>query len=248
VVVTSEPSEAAKEELRSDVVTSDLFLDENWLGVDRFFDTSAEEDKNWKSEPLKIPDRETQQWQRTDPLAQIAVAVGKNLACNGHFVNVVKGLKWWRVNKDNLPKYPKGYPFERLITECCPNGITSVAEGITRTLEDFVDRYALDVATGCVPKLSDYGVPEHDVMKRVDFADFEKLYNAVKEAAPQARAALDNQDKIESVCTWRDLLGEKFPEPQGGCKKKDTSDGGTGAEAGFVAPGSSSDPGRKRFA
>ncbi|WP_158611845.1 hypothetical protein [Guyparkeria sp. SCN-R1] len=97
-----------------------------------------------------------------------------------------------------------------------------------------------------VPELPDYGVPEHDVLKRVEFADFEKLFKAVEEAASKARAALDEQDKNASVCLWRDLFGGKFPEPPGGSKKQGSGD--NGPSTGFTEPTSSSNPGRKRFA
>ncbi|RRQ20445.1 hypothetical protein D5687_09410 [Guyparkeria sp. SCN-R1] len=109
VVVTSAPSEAAKQAAQSDLVRNDSFLDEdlNWSGLATILEAGAGEGKRWKSEPLQIPDRETQEWQRTDPLAQIAVAAEKNQACNRHFVNVVKALKWWRVGHEELPKYPK---------------------------------------------------------------------------------------------------------------------------------------------
>lgn len=248
VVVTSAPSEAAKQAAQSDLIRNDSFLDEdlNWSGLATILEASAGEGKGWSSEPLQIPDRETQEWQRTDPLAQIAVAAEKNQACNGHFVNVVKALKWWRVGHEELPKYPKGYPFERLITECCPDGISSIAEGVTLTLESFVSQYGYYVEISRVPELPDYGVPEHDVLKRVEFEDFEKLFRAVEEAAAKARAALDEQDKNKSVCLWRDLFGGKFPEPPGGCTKQGSDDSGAGA--GFSEPTSSSDPGRKRFA
>lgn len=58
---------------------------------------------------------------------------------NGHYVNVVKAIKWWR-RLNAAPPYPKGYPLEHLIGISCPDGIASVAEGVVRTLEDIRDR------------------------------------------------------------------------------------------------------------
>ncbi|PXX95466.1 SMODS domain-containing nucleotidyltransferase [Halomonas sp. LBP4] len=248
VVVTSAPSEAAKQVTESAVVTNSLFLDEqtDWNNLVAIFETAAGDAREWKSSPLQIPDRETKEWQRTDPLAQIAVAAQKNQESGGHFVNVVKALKWWRVSHGELPKYPKGYPFERLITECCPDNCNSVADGITQTLETFVQKFAIDVALERVPQMPDYGVPEHDVLKRVEFKDFEKLYNVIKDFSPKARAALNEQDMSKSACMWRELLGNKFPQPPGGCNQ--AGNGSNGATSGFIAPGKSSDPGRKRFA
>ena len=61
----------------------------------------------------------------------------------GHYVNVVKAGKWWRKrNADG--RYPKGYPLEHLIGANCPDGVGSVAEGLTRTLEAIRDNYRGD--------------------------------------------------------------------------------------------------------
>ena len=46
----------------------------------------------------------------------------------------MKAIKWC-VEKHTEPKHPKGFPLERLIGECCPDGIESVAEGMMKTLE-----------------------------------------------------------------------------------------------------------------
>ena len=76
-------------------------------------------------------------------------------------------MKWWRLAKYEERKHPKGFPLERLVGECCRTPSQSVAEGTTRTLERIVSDYALDVALGRKPVLPDYGVPSHDVFKRV---------------------------------------------------------------------------------
>ncbi len=38
-------------------------------------------------------------------------------------------------------KHPKSYPLEHFVGECCPDGITSVAEGIVGTLECIAECY-----------------------------------------------------------------------------------------------------------
>ena len=93
----------------------------------------AASDSSWKPHPLLIPDRRVSQWQETHPLAQIHWTWAKNAACNGHYVNVVKAIKWWRKVRHTSPAYPRGYPLEHIIGVCCPDGITSVAEGVTLT-------------------------------------------------------------------------------------------------------------------
>jgi hypothetical protein len=95
----------------------------------------------WQLSPLEIPDREANLWQDTHPLAQIDRSIEKNRNTIRHYVNVVKALKWWSKVNHSSPKYPKGYPLEHLIEQCCPDGIGSVAEGVTRMLEKVLARY-----------------------------------------------------------------------------------------------------------
>lgn len=165
---------------------------------------------DWKSEPLLIPDRKFEKWNPTHPLAQIEWTWEKNLDCNSHYINVVKAIKWWkRVRPNELPKYPKGYPLEHLIGQACPSGIESVAEGVTRTLEEIVRKFPTK------PVLSDHGVPEHDVMKRVSDAEYSQFLTKVREAAQIARKALDTEGVDKSAEQWKILFGDEFPKPEG---------------------------------
>ncbi|UNL87446.1 SMODS domain-containing nucleotidyltransferase [Priestia koreensis] len=210
LVITSAPSEVQTELLKSESVSIDYSLEElhHWTLTKSwsFSNEDSKEEAAWKSEPLLIPDREVNEWQKTDPLAQIMWTWDKNATCNSHYVNVVKALKWWKkLNPD--PKYPKGYPLEHFIGNCCPDGITSVAEGVTLTLENIVSDYPSK------PVLADHGVPEHDVFKRITDEEYKDFYSLVSDAALLAREALDCKDKVASINLWRDLFGPKFPEP-----------------------------------
>ena len=121
--------------------------------------------EEWQREPLLIPSRDLGRWERTHPLEQIRWTQQKNDNTGGHYINVVRALKWWR--KENPDgKYPKGYPLEHLVGDTCPDGIGSVAEGVTR---------ALEAIRGHLPHLRPdrpeaepartAGVPEHDVLQ-----------------------------------------------------------------------------------
>ena len=229
LVPTSAPTEAELELLRSASVTSDDDLAEaldwrlslSWMSlasrgrIDAR--TSLDKARNdvESSQPLRIPDRDASVWEWTHPLEQIRWTRDKNSRTNTHFVNVVKALKWWRLENYEAPKHPKGFPLERLIGECCPNGIESVAEGVTQTLEKIVSDYALHVQTGDKLELPDYGVPENDVFKRISVDDFKKFYEQAEDGADLARRALDSTDRTESGNLWRELLGSKFPRPPG---------------------------------
>lgn len=236
LVVTSAPSEQELRILKAQAVTADDDLEAahdwrlhpGWHALnDRVMKAAqvqlleAAREAEWKAQPLRIPDRDAGKWEDTHPLEQIRWTRTKNASCAFHFVNVVKAIKWWRLVKYSEPKHPKGFPLERLVGECCPDGINSVAEGITRTLEAIVSTCANVAALGQKPWLADYGVPTHDVFKRISAADFAKFYDQVKAGAVIAREALDSRDQKESGELWRKLLGDKFPKPpENGGKKE----------------------------
>ena len=120
VVITSAPSEAGEKSL-IEVLRHEY----------DFGDMSGHPD-DWKSEPLWIPDREARNWQRTHPRAQIFWTQDKNRRTNGHFIHVVKLVKWWWQNRHSEQEYPKSYPLEHMVGDCCPDGSDQPGPGLHR--------------------------------------------------------------------------------------------------------------------
>lgn len=239
LVVTSAPSEVNREALQSEAVqalesleeASDWRLNAFWLPADRHGELgfykrlqAAKSAEEWKTEPLWIPDRELEDWVQTHPLCQLQWTRDKNKSTNGHYVNVVKALKWWRKVNHPEPKHPKSYPLEHIIGHCCPDGIESVAEGVTRSLEAIRDDFSGYALLKMTPDLRDHGV-DQNVLKRVEGSDFALFHGQVKDAAKVAREALDCEDTNESAKLWQKLFGSKFPGPSGG--------NGAGGKGGF---------------
>lgn len=243
LVITSAPSEAEVEVYESKAVRTDLTLEDvndwllmkSWIPPDERVNQTAFLEsirgKEWQTEPLWIPNRDAGEWEETHPLEQIKWTWRKNASCNKHYVNVVKALKWWqRVHyEDNRPK---GYPLEHLIGVCCPDDINSVAEGVTLTLETIVTDYKTYAQDKQTPFLSDHGVPDHDVLERVDGEEFAEFYEHAKEAAEIAREALDADTKEKSIEKWRELFGSKFPDSDG---SDDNGNKGNSSKGPFVA-------------
>ena len=254
MVPTSAPAEQEYGILRSDAVISDddiveardWRLHRSWLALNNrsladaklLLDQAADEEE-WQAQPLRIPDRDADKWDSTHPLEQIRWTRDKNSRCNGHFVNVVKCIKWWRLENYTEPVHPKGFPLERLIGEHCPDGVESVAEGVVRTLEAIVDSYAVHVLTNGKPSLPDYGVPSHDVFNRITGEDFTAFYGQVKDGADLSRRAFDSVDRSLSGNLWFQMLGSKFPEPP---------NNGSDKRGGFTQPSGPATPGAGRFA
>jgi hypothetical protein len=226
LVITSAPSEAETVALKSASVTSIDTPEEvdDWRLVPSYVTLSerglpgigarielSRKEAEWKLSPLHIPDRDADEWDETHPLAQIKWTWDKNKACNKHYVNIVKAIKWIRRIGPEAPKYPKGYPLEHIIGQCCPDGITSVAEGVTKTLEAITNNYSAYVAAGVVPTMPDHGVPAHNVLHRLSVEDFTAFHKLISEAAVIARNALDAKTEKAASEEWRKILGDKFP-------------------------------------
>jgi len=215
IVPTSAPSEAQSEAIKHSMLFRSEDILEDYDGQS-IFDLAFCSDE-WKNESLLIPNREANNWDRTHPLMQINWTLEKNKKTNSHYINVVKCLKWWRKEKHPEVKQPKSYPLEHFIGQCCPDEIDSVAEGVVCTLENIVNNYK------CKPFLPDHGVEEHDVFARITEEEYNDFYDSVCVAAEIAREAYDCEDLERSVIKWRELFGNKFPEPT---PTKNSSNGG----------------------
>jgi hypothetical protein len=249
LVLTAAPSEATREAVKSlsslDVGTA--LTPDNLSTVAEALNMSVDGDDEWKDEPLKIPHRDENEWENTHPLATIAFTVNKNDITDGHYVNVVKATKWWRRTKTPDVEGPTSYPLEHIVGQCCPHDIDSVAEGVTRTLEELTQRFKTEAMAEETPVLPAHGLPrnpENDVLKQIDGDDFAAFYDEAEDAAALARTALDEEDKETSRDYWYQLFGEKFPQFG---SDDDSGDGGEKA----MSVGSSSqveDPSDHQFA
>lgn len=171
---------------------------------------------NWRDYPLKIPDRDVKKWEATNPLAQMTWTTMKNAKTSGDYIRIVKALKWWRRNwkeTRGMPHYPKGYPLEHLIGECCPDGSMTLEDRVAKTLTNMHRSYEKDVQAGKVPVLIDHGVKTHNVLKRIKADEFSQFHSKVGEAARIAQRAASTQDVDEAAIQWRELFGSEFPGP-----------------------------------
>lgn len=222
LVITAAPNEEVKQAIQrtylssaftvEDILKRDSNMIERYRldSLGDFFNVDGNSDE-WKSEPLLIPDYDKNIWFRTHPLAQIRWTAMKNKASNGHYINVVKAIKWWkRVALPNL-KHPKSYPLERFIGECCPDRITSVGEGIVKSFETIALHYPHK------PVLPDIGVPEHDVFSSLSDKEYAAFYSMVCKDVKIAKRAYESDDTEESVRLWRTFFrdSKEFPEFNG---------------------------------
>jgi hypothetical protein len=230
MVITSAPSEAMKRVLAYRAVRSRMSLEEDlefrvrgsWAPPEQgtaphnarlLMEREGEPLGAWSEDPLRIPDRTRRCWEPTHPLAQIDWAAEKNRSTDGHYLGVVRALKWWR-RRNPKPKYPKGYPLEALVGDACPDDISSVAEGVTRTLEALEERWRDTAVEGGVPYIKDHGV-DQNVLGRISGEEFANFHALLGPAARTARRALEAEDKEQSVLLWQELFGGRFPDARG---------------------------------
>lgn len=249
LVLTAAPSEAAKAAMQPDGLLGGLEIGAGLDATqsDRVAEalglTLDDSDEAWKNEPLDIPNRRLEEWDKTHPLATIDWTIRKNDRTDGHYVNIVKSLKWWRRTQVAEPERPKGYPLEHLVGHCCPDTIDSVAEGVTRTFERIEREFESEAARHETPTLTAHGLPQTDVLARLDGEVFAAFHEVVGDAATVARTALDEENKAMSREHWHDLFGEEFPEYEG----PDTDDDGETAGT-FDSSSSSTSVSDQRFA
>lgn len=198
--------------------------------------------ENWKLEPLLIPNFHVDDWDESDPLTQIRWTQEHNQKCGGHFVNVIKAVKWWKREMAPNPKHPKSFPLEHLVGDYCAPGIGSVAEGVSTTFEAIANCPTLNrhLQQGTIPQFSDRGIHTKDVWHRICFEDFEGFMDQVAVASTLAKSAYIELDSANSACLWGSLFGPSFPTPDD-CSSREISRGG------FARPGSVARPSRGTF-
>lgn len=165
----------------------------------------------WRKHPLRIPDREAKAWQDTHPLAQIEWTRAKNAETNGHFINIVKAVKWWKRETPDQPKYPKGYPLEHMVGDCCPNDITVFGDGLRDTLDTMANKYRRFAVSGTVPFLPDHGCQDVNVLALLDGDDFQQFHRGIETAREAACRASDCANDVQAARLWHGLLGAAFP-------------------------------------
>lgn len=189
--------------------------------VTQVMDDSTPE--GWKENPLWLPDRNTKSWGRTHPLRQISWTAAKNRRTNLTYLNIVRAIKWWRLETaEKLPKYPKGYPLEHMVGCLLDDAQdTTTAQGVVQVLEAFRDRWMWQARRHNVPFLPDHGVEEHNVLARLSPEDFEAFVEIISDFAALAREALESDDASVSGELWRRIFGNRFPvpPPNGGDRK-----------------------------
>ncbi|UQN10207.1 hypothetical protein [Deinococcus sp. QL22] len=243
LVPTSAPSEAQKAALLRytenalQAETRSADRSDDVLNPDEVFGPSGLPDDQWALEPLRIPDKDAQEWQDTHPLATLEFTVEKNSHCNKKFLRVARALKWWRRQAAQQPgasKYPRSYPIEHMAGDHCPTDFSSIAEGLTRTFQNMRAAYGKFYPHTKAP-MPPRGLDgsEADVLSRLTQEDFNAFYEELCTASDLAMKALTWGNRREAAQMWREILGDEFKVPPALPASTTTA---AAAAGGFVEP------------
>jgi hypothetical protein len=167
-----------------------------------------------KDGPLLVPDRDAQEWILTHPRGHLRHSTELNESADSKYVPLVKIMKWWwkyqceeRQPAVERPK-PKGFWVECLTGEMHDPEQSAWADHFVAVLENIVEAYQ-DVVR--VPELDDPGLEEETIKTSMTLEEFEVFMEAASDSLQQAKAAIDEEDKVESSQLWREIFGENFP-------------------------------------
>jgi hypothetical protein len=179
---------------------------------------------NYKDEPLDIPDQPEQVWDETHPAAQLKWHKQRQQETQQMLHETVRAIKWWKYRThherpDVMPKYPKGYPLERMVDHYYhDNSFASVEDAVAFILTKLGTTFKDEVDAGSKPDIRDAGLPARKVLAKIDIDDLRDFAQQAAEAAAVSRSAIaarDAGDKYEAARQWRSLFGDAYPLPAG---------------------------------
>jgi predicted nucleotidyltransferase len=178
------------------------------------------------SDALRIPERHDDRWTTADP-EYLIDAVAKRHASwvvdgRRFFVPMVRVVKAW---KDHAELDMKSLVAEVLALHCIPHAEPGTVLRRPEALARFFTAAAAHVMGGVVDPAGWCGEIQPDL-------DRAAVRARLLEAADVAGRALEAQRRGEhaaAICLWREVFGDAFPEPLGGCP-------GSGRKTAITAP------------
>jgi hypothetical protein len=154
-----------------------------------------------------IPERESRKWIETDPVYLVETVLERHGGYGeGQFVQLIRVVKRWSLDHDKVIKgltievlaldYLKDEPRPKALARYFQSALEHIWEPI------------LDPAGLC-----------GQVQPDLDCSAAESVLREAADLSARAIAAADQGDETKAQCLWWKLLGDVFPEPDGGCDK-----------------------------
>lgn len=154
-----------------------------------------------------IPQTSTSEWIATDPVYLIERVLERHGGYGeGQFVQLIRVLKSWSKDSGNLIK---GLAIEILALSHLhdderPQALARFFQGALEAIHEPIE----DPAGLC-----------GEVQPNLDRAKAEALLEQASDLSSRAITAAGRGEERQAQCLWRELLGDIFPEPIGGCDK-----------------------------
>ncbi|WP_220808045.1 SMODS domain-containing nucleotidyltransferase [Noviherbaspirillum aridicola] len=158
-----------------------------------------------------IPDKELNEWLRTNPRGHTQWATDVNKEAGERFKPMVKLLKWWRREHLADLKRPKGFILEALVAKHMSYSETSYEELFAKLLRTIKSEYALTVALHQVPYIEDPAVAGNNVFSNVEPEEFKQFYDMICKHVGLIADAQAETDGAKQLAKWREIFGTFFP-------------------------------------
>lgn len=159
---------------------------------------------------LKIANRQTDDWEPTDPDGFNGWLDDRDEHANGFLVPTIRLCKYMRDFKGR-PKI-KSVIFTRLLADRVMGRLSSDYADLPTTLTLLLEDLADWAATQYIPPT--LTEPTCSAELRLHDTNWNAFQTQMKSVAGRARKALDETDEDKALALWRELFGSKFPAPE----------------------------------
>jgi hypothetical protein len=198
----------AKEEYKEKLKKKDRCIRVDYAGD---FHMDVVPAKPSDSEHILISSKNDNEWIETNPEGYTEWFKEKNRENDDKLVNATKIIKFWRDNKVGKDTAPKSILLTALIGTYIQSA-SSDAETLVLTLENMVDNIDEILDDNNEPYVENPSLDEENFARDWDKAKYDIFITKLERFSTNARAALDEEDKYESIKKWKDIIfGDKFP-------------------------------------
>lgn len=195
-----------KETYKDKLIKKDRCIRVNYVGD---FHMDIVPAKPSEGEHIFISNKSTNEWVETNPEGFIRWFKDKNCENNYKLVNATKIIKFWRDNKVGKDTAPKSILLTALIGNYIQSE-SSDAETLVLTLENMVDKIDEILVNG-EPYVENPSLDGENLARDWDKNKYDIFKTKLEKFAKDAREALDEEDKDESIKKWQGIFGDKFP-------------------------------------
>lgn len=152
-----------------------------------------------------IPERKAARWIRTDPEFLIEAVASRHSSWN-QFARLVRVLKRWGADQDIQMK---SLVVEVLALDHLPIAVRPEA----------LSKFFAAASVAVMERVVDPAGLCGEIQPDLDRSSARAAFEAAAGIAWRAVDAAGRGDEERAMCLWREVLGDIFPEPPGGCAK-----------------------------